>query len=102
MGNYRIVSFNKESHVLLSRRSDFIISCGYYYSLSTSTTTTTTTTVSTLEWIEFTQISYMKSFDDKLTRVQNMWGSIGGFNNKWGLFFLLTYYMCIMHCNRLR
>ena len=44
---------------------------------------TTTTTVSTLKWIESTQISCMKSFDEKLTKVQNMWGSIGGFND-WG------------------
>ena len=47
-------------HVLVT----VIISCGYYYSLSLSLSTTSTTTVSTLEWIEFSQISYMKSFDD--------------------------------------
>ena len=58
--------------------------------------TTTTTTVSTLEWIEFTQISYMKSFDDKLTRFQNMWGVNWGFNNKWGFNFFVNI-LCVYY-----
>ena len=62
---------------------------------TTLSLSTTTTTVSTLEWIEFTQISYMKSFDDKLTRVQNIWGVDWRFNNKWGLiFFVNILYVC--------
>ena len=62
--------------------------------LSLSTTTSTTTTVSTLELIEFLQITYMKSFYNKLSLVQNMWGFDWGFNIKLGVqYFVNTLYV---------